>query len=331
MAFIARCAKRAVVDIIVAVTTVTGFGRHNLFGVQLGMTGVAGGHGVFSGQWIVRLRCVVIAPLLPIGSVVTILALGPQPPQMHVFLAMATNAIFRRFLVVFCGVAAAAFGCCVLVEQREFRILIVVEQNTDGPSALVVTALTRLAEPALMDVILAVTRHTRCGELFELRIFLVTAFAFGGQMLAKQRKLRIAVVVKSDLFPRPGRVARFAPLAILTIVFVLLAVTRVALLRNSSPTLANMAGCTGGLSVGSGQLEIGDVVVEVLGGAPGFSIVTGFAFFTEAGLVRVSSLVAIDALRWGFAEFLSGKMAAVAFDEDVGASQCKIGTGVVEG
>ena len=136
---------------------------------------------------------------------------------------------------------------------------------------------------------------------------------------------------KRDFFPRPRRVARFATLAILAIVFVLLAVARVALVRNPSPTLANMAARTGGLSVGSSQLEIGDVVVEVLGDAPGFSIVTGFAFFTEAGLVRVSSLVAIDALRWGFAEFLSGKMAAVAFDEDVDASQCKIGTGVVEG
>lgn len=297
MAFIAGCAKRAVVDIIVAVTTVTGFGRHNLFGVQLGMTGVARGHCVFSCQWIVRLRCVVIAPLLPIGSVVTILALRPQPAQMHVLLGMTANAIFRRFLVVFCGVAAAAFGCCVLVEQREFRVLIVVEQNTDGPSALVVTGLTRLAEPALMDVVLAVTRHTCGGELFELRIFLVTAFAFGWEMLAKQRELRVAVVIKRDLFPRLRCVARFTPLTILAIVFVLLAVASIALLRNAVPTLANMAGRTSGLSVGSGQLESGDVMVEMLGGTPRFGIVTSFAFFTEAAVVRVCRFVTVGAKR----------------------------------
>ena len=73
----------------------------------------------------------------------------------------------------------------MLVEQRKFSILVVIKQDTDSPSALVMAGLAVLAEPALMDVVLAVTRHTRCGELFEFRIFLVAAFAFGGQMRAK--------------------------------------------------------------------------------------------------------------------------------------------------
>lgn len=103
------------------------------------------------------------------------------------------------------------------------------------------TLLTILAEPSLVHVLFAVARHTRRGQLFELWISLVAALARCRQMLAEQGELGVPIVIERNIFPRLGRVTRFARHAIFALVLILLAMTIITQNRHALPTLTDMA------------------------------------------------------------------------------------------
>lgn len=125
-----------------------------------------------------------------------ILALWPQTAEVHVFSSVAPSTGFRRFFVIFRDVAVSAFHRRVLVKQRKLAVLVVVEKDADFPTALVVTFLAFLAEPTLVNVVLAVAGHAFAAQLVELGILGVTALARSRQVLAEQRKLRVAIVIE---------------------------------------------------------------------------------------------------------------------------------------
>ncbi len=128
----------------------------------------------------------------------------------------------------------------MLVEKRKFRVLVVVEQNTNFPSTFIVTLLAFFAEPTLMYILFCVARHAVDSQLFKYGILFVACLTCCRQMLAEERELCVPVVIESDFAPRLCRVAAFAFQAVLTLVLVLLAMTIVAELRNAFPALSSM-------------------------------------------------------------------------------------------
>lgn len=111
---------------------------------------------------------------------------------------------------------------------------------------------------------------------------------------------------------------------------VLQAVARQAGAANILVMFVDMATFAGDLFVRPFEGKLGFGMVEGLGRAPAFVVMTGGAFFPQASLMRLNGLVAVHAFSGCIAEFYFWFVTAVAAQRLMGACQFEIGLTMIE-
>lgn len=171
----------------------------------------------------IRLCVVIEFPERPCIGVVAYLAVRPQSLLVHIIPHMTLVACRTCILEDGREMALFAGGHGMHADQRETRH-VMLEPYFLRPALFTMTACAFITLLPIVHVVVSVTVDAAAAECFIAQFTAVTCTAQQGRVFSRQWKFRIPVVVKSDLYPALRVMTGIAPLAILALVFVIIAV-----------------------------------------------------------------------------------------------------------
>jgi hypothetical protein len=279
-----------------------------------------------SRQRVACLCIVIITPALPAIRVVTKRAVGSQPAFMMP-VAVTGVAIQRRPLELLGAMAFLARHDGMASNQRKPGDIVI--KGRFAPADLSVTLFAANAKLAFVSIILLMTGRAAGAQSVAIEIPGMASIALDLRMRALKWKFRL-VMVEMDCLPLVLIVAGFALGAVSSGVNILDLVAIHAQHADAFVALANMAGGTGDGLVSALERKPRRVVVERLDAAPSGFAVASIAFFAQAPLVRINSLVTVEALSGCLAEFDRCCVTAGARHCSVGIPKREICKGMIE-
>jgi hypothetical protein len=207
---------------------------------------------------------------------------------------------------------------------------VMVKGRYAAPIVLAMASLAANAELAIMPIILAVARRTCGRQLVAIEIARVARVALDLCMCGLEWKFRVLVVIEAHHGPLVLFVAGFAPGAVTSAMDILNSVAIDTRHADSFVAFANMARRARDIAVRTLQGKLGLLVVKCLRAPPFGFAVTIVARFSQAPLMGIVGLMAIEAASRGIAELYILCVTAVALHSLVGIPQFEIRGCVIE-
>jgi hypothetical protein len=314
--------------VVLAVAGIAIRRQRDLGDVPGNVAGLAIDTAVRAGQRVTRLRVVIETPTCPTIRVVAERAVRPQAA-----------------LMMLVAVAGRANERCVFEQQRAMAFLarhdgvtpdqgksadVVIEGRYAPPAGFSVTLLAPTAEPALVRVLLAVTRHASRRQPVAIEIACVARIALDLRMRCSQWKFRRLVVIKVNRAPPALVVAAFALSAVPPAVDIL---NLMAIHASGADVLVPFAGVTRGAGnrpMCSLEREFRPIVVKWLDAEPCRLGMTFVARLPQASFMGIIGLVTVEAASGGVAEPCRLGVAVAAWHSDVCVAKREVRTRVIE-